>query len=193
MYFTSINKSIENLQRRFDISLVNVDEIRIRIQDDVRMIISESTLWDGNYKKVTSKLSAKTAELEGEKAIESLIKGPAWLASDGSYFVFTKDGYTMENENHTDKGRFMLNTVSETKLMQFRSDTNVKFFNGYYSAAFAKITKTQTDRRGRVKEFTIDDTDTIILQPVIVSPDGFFVSEADPLTLKRTELKKAEE
>ena len=193
MYFTSINKSIENLQRRFDISLVNVDEIRIRIQDDVRMIISESTLWDGNYKKVTSKLSAKTAEPEGEKAIESLIKGPAWLASDGSYFVFTKDGYAMENENHTDKGRFMLNTVSETKLMQFRSDTNVKFFNGYYSAAFAKITKTQTDRRGRVKEFTVDDTDTIILQPVIVSPDGFFASEADPLTLKRTELKKTEE
>ncbi len=193
MYFTSINKSIENLQRRFDISLVNVDEIRIRIQDDVRMIISESTLWDGNYKKVTSKVAAKKTDAENENVIKSLEKGPAWQTLDGNYLIFTKDEYSVENENFTDNGRFVLNTISETQLMQFRSNTNVRFFNGYYSANFAKVKKTETDRRGRTKEFIVDDTDTIILQPVIVSPDGFFASEAQGITLKRTELKKTDE
>ena len=55
IYFSAVNKSIENLQRRFDISLISTDEIRIKLQDDVRMLINESTQWDGNYKKFTSK------------------------------------------------------------------------------------------------------------------------------------------
>lgn len=193
MYFTSINQSIENLQRRFDISLVNVDEIRIRIQDDVRMIISESTLWDGNYKKVSAKLNQKSVAGESEKALKRLVEGPAWTSSDEKYFVFANDEYLVESENFSDKGRFVLNSISDTKLMQFRSDTAVKFFNGYYSASFGKIKKTERNKRGKTTEVVVDDNDTIILQSVDVTPNGFFQNEVLPLTLKKTELKKTEE
>ncbi len=192
MYFSSINKSIENLQRRFDISLVNVDEIRIRIQDDVRMIIGESTLWDGNYKKLTAKITPEKSDNESVKALDTLVKGPAWLSGDQSYFVFTQDSYKVEGEGFSDAGRFMVSTVSETKLLQFRSDTDTKYLNGWYIAGYGKIKKTETDRRGKTKDITLDDKETIVLHSVIVRPDGFFQTESQPVVLKKTALKKVE-
>ena len=193
MYFSSVNKSIENLQRRFDISLVSIDEIRIRIQDDVRMIIGESTLWDGNYKKLVTKNAFTAGKSKSKACVDALIKGPAWESSDGAYFVFKDNDYFVEGENFSDNGRFMLNEISNSTLLQFRSSTGVKYFSGYYSAEYAKITRKETDRRGRVKETVIDDTDTILLQSVIVSPDGFFATETQPLALHKTALRKTDE
>lgn len=192
MYFSSVNKSIENLQRRFDISLVNIDEIRIRIQDDVRMIIGESSLWDGNYKKISTKLVSKDQEAQSKTVIDALIASPAWLSMNQTYYVFTDSTYTAQGDGISDSGRFMRNTVSGVQLLQFRSDAQTKVFEGYYLLSFGKITKTQTDRHGKVKEITLDDKDTILMQPVVVRPDGFFQTEAQPYTLKKTALRKTD-
>ena len=145
------------------------------------------------YKKVSTKLNQKTVAGESEKALKRLVEGPAWTASDGKYFVFANDVYIVESEKFTDKGRFVLNSISDTKLMQFRSDTDIKFFNGYYSASFGKIKKTERNKRGKTTEFVVDDNDTVILQSVDITPNGFFQNEVLPLTLKKTELKKTEE
>lgn len=188
IYFSAVNQSIENLQRRFDISLVSIDEIRIRIQDDVRMIIGESTLWDGNYKKLASKIVAKADTAPLSKVIERLEqKDIAWIAGDGKYFVFENGAYTVQGDDFADSGLYMINTVSGEQLLQFRSGTEAKFFAGYYSAAFDKVVTRQTDRRGRTTETVSDDTDTILLQPVVASPTGFFQAETQPLVLKRTD------
>lgn len=193
MYFSSVNKSIENLQRRFDISLVNIDEIRIRIQDDVRMIIGESTLWDGSYKKVSSKTMTKSTASKSRECIERLINGSVWTTTDENIFTFTEDTYSVEGESYSDRGRFVTNVVSGAELLQFRSDTSSGFFKGYYSVAFGKMTKTEKDRKGRITEKTVDDRDTIILQAVIVSPDGYFQTESQPVVLKKVEQKKGSE
>ncbi len=196
IYFSSVNKSIENLQRRFDISLVNVDEIRVRIQDDVRMIIGENTLWDGNYKKLSEKSVDKvlgSVTLQGENAIKRLVEGQAWLSGDLSYIVFTKDGYSVDGEKIKDKGRFLVNKISSSNVLQFKSETSSKYFNGYYSISFAKITKTQTLRNGKLNEILVDDTDTLILQPVVVNPSGFFPTETQPIILKKTQVRKTDE
>lgn len=196
MYFSSVNKSIENLQRRFDISLVGVDEIRIRIQDDVRMIIGENTLWDGNYKKLSEKSISKilgATSLEGENAIKRLLEGPAWLSGDLSYIVFSEDGYLVEGDGMSDRGRFLVNTISSSNILQFRSETPSKYFNGYYSISFATVKKTENLRGSKVREVTVDDKDTLILQPIVVSPNGFFHAESQPLVLKKTALRKTDE
>ena len=193
MYFSSVNKSIENLQRRFDISLVNVDEIRVRIQDDVRMIIGESTLWDGTYKKVSLKNLQQKKTSESADCIDRLVKGPAWVTSDGSYFIFTADSYSVEGDGFADKGRFMKNVVSGETLIQFRSDTPVKYFTGYYIVNYGKIVKKENSRSGKVVSKTVTDTDTLLVHPVVVSPDGFFQTEAQPVVLRKTELRKTDE
>ena len=190
IYFSSVNKSIGNLQRRFDISLVNVDEIRIRIQDDVRMIIGESTLWDGNYKKLSTKKPADEIQDSSKDVIDSLAKGPAWTSSDEKYFIFTDKEYSIESEDFNEKGIFVAVNVESKNLMQFRSNSQTKFFDGYFEPSFLKVTKRTTDKRGRVKEEIVDDTDTIVLQQVIVSPKSYFATESKPLILKRTQLKK---
>lgn len=188
IYFSAVNQSIENLQRRFDISLINIDEIRIRIQDDVRMIIGESTLWDGNYKKLPSKIASKNEAAPLSRVIERLEqKDIAWIAGDGNYFVFENGAYTVQGDDFADNGLYMTNTVSGEQLLQFRSGTETKFFTGYYSASFDKIVTRQTDRRGRTTETSSDDEDTILLQPVVASPTGFFQAETQPLVLKKTE------
>ena len=138
-------------------------------------------------------MAKKTVQGESEKAVKKLTEGPAWSSADGKYFVFSDGSYLMESEDLSDTGRFVLNSISGSVLLQFRSDTKVNFFSGYYAASFGKIKKTEKNKRGKITEYTVDDTDTVILQAVNVSPDGFFQSETKPLTLKKTELKKTEE
>lgn len=193
IYFSSVNQSVENLQRRFDVSLVNIDEIRVRIQDDVRMVISESSLWDGNYKKMTSKIVEKKEKTYSSECINSLIQGPAWTSSDGTYFVFKDGTFIAEGENLNDSGMYITNIISGTSVLQFRNNNETVYFSGYYIPSFNKVTKTKTDKRGRQTSSVIDDKDTILLQSIVVSPDGFFQTESRPIILHRAELKKTEE
>ena len=53
IYLTAVNADIMNLHRRFDIALVNVDEIKVTLRDEVNLLIKENTLWDGQYKKMS--------------------------------------------------------------------------------------------------------------------------------------------
>ncbi|MCR5724918.1 MAG: pallilysin-related adhesin [Treponema sp.] len=184
MYFSSVNKSIENLQRRVDISLISVDEVRIRIQDDVRMIIGESTLWDGNYKKMSS-----VTKLKGSVAKDStqaFVEDSLWASEDGTRVRFTDSGYSTSASESADWGRFMRFTHSGLTFLQFRPDSTTPFFNGMYLPSYSKTMKTETSlvRGKRVSvEKEVDDVETVILHPVTVTPEGYFVKEASPITL----------
>jgi len=187
MYFSSVNKTIENLQRRFDISLINVDEIRIRISDDVRMIITEDNLWNGTYKKVVSKDSEKRAA--AGDVISELMKGPAWTTSDGTSVTFSQTGYFVENESFKDEGRYVAQKMSGKELLQFRSDNSSPFFHGFYESKFMTSETVKTVRNRPVTVIDVDKN-TVVLQGVIVTPTGFYQTESSPIVLRRTELKK---
>ena len=195
IYFSSVNKSIANLQRRFDIAPVSLDEIRMRVQDDVRMIIGESNLWDGNYKKMSPKSAAASSSFKtmspSALCVSVLVKGPAWQTSDGSCFVFKDNAFSAEDseERPLSQGRFAVNTISSADVIQFKTDSGHAVLNGWYLPAFASITKTVQDRRGNPVTQTEDDRDTLILQSVAVSPDGFFRTEDESIVLRKTELK----
>lgn len=190
MYFSSVNQSIENLQRRCDISLLGIDEIRLRIQDDVRMIISESNLWDGNYKKMSmSSVTAKAEKVKNSEIFEDLRKGPAWTGSDGSYIVFSKNTFTRQNGSESEFGQYNLFTISKNQLIQFRPTAENPYFSGAYSIAYEHRSNSSD---GKSSDDQTLDKNTILLQPVIVNPDGFYATESRPIVLKRTALKKAD-
>ncbi len=188
MYFSSVNKTIENLQRRFDISLVNIDEIRIRIQDDLRMVIGESNLWDGNYKKFTAD---KTSRKETSKSeiISELIKGPVWSTSDGTYVTFTQDNFHVEGNSIRDDGRFVSQEMSGSQILEFRSSGTEPYFKGFYEPKYHKTETTKTVKGKTVVQTEIDKN-TIILQNVIANADGFYQTETSPVILYRSEIKK---
>lgn len=183
MYFTAVNTSIENLQRRFDISLVGLDEIRIRLQDDVRMLINETNLWDGSYKKLATKATNQSAQDTGASRLAE-IAAARWKSADGFEVTFADGSYTAKNGAAEDAGRYMLLTISDTPILQFRTETKTPYFKETYAFDYQKVvTEETTGRRTRTK--VTDDKRTLILRHVVTSPDGFYQSEEKPLVLTR--------
>ncbi|MBR4598509.1 MAG: pallilysin-related adhesin [Treponema sp.] len=185
IYFSAVNKSIENLQRRFDISLVSVDEIKIKLQDDVRMLINESTLWDGNYKKFTSKEPKKEGPSKESAVIARLIEQGTWETPDETLLKFTETTYTATGKTSYDAGRFTTNEVTGSTLIQFRSVHELPYFKNSYLPSFQTSKKTERDSRGRVVEKEVADKDVIILHDVVLSPEGFYREATAPLVLKK--------
>ena len=70
IYITVINADITNLHRRFDIALVNTDEIKITLRDDVNLVIKDANLWDGQYKKMNLQSSFE-GSFDSERKEES--------------------------------------------------------------------------------------------------------------------------
>lgn len=169
IYFSSVNKSIENLQRRFDISLVSIDEIRIKIQDDVRMLIGEENLWDGSYRKVVKKQNSNVNRENISEYIEKLVKVVKWESSDGTKIEFSNNEYVVNGEHLQDKGRFTQIDIFEKTFIQFRSESGTQFFSGEY------LPTSTVDEKG----------ETISLQKFSVSPEGFYKEQSSPIVLKK--------
>lgn len=186
IYFTAVNNTIESLQRRFDISLVNVDEIRIKLQDDVRMLISESTLWDGNYKKLSAKAeqNQKKQETDEDKAISKLLSQSDWITNDNTILKFDDSSYKATEKEKIDEGKFTQIEIAGKTLLQFRSKNENPYFSGSYLPEFQKTTTSERDRRGRVTEKTTVDEDTIIFQKSSVNPEGFYLDRTSLIVLK---------
>ena len=188
IYFSAVNKTIESLQRRFDISLVSVDEVRIKLQDDVRMLISESTRWDGNYKKYTAKSDSKN-ENDEKKAISKLLSQSDWILNNDTVLKFSGSDYTAskkdDSSSEAEKGRFTEINISGKTLLQFRSESENPCFSGSYLLSFLSSVVSETDKRGRIHERSVVDEDTIIFQKASVNPEGFFRDRSSLLVLKK--------
>lgn len=195
IYFSAVNKTIESLQRRFDISLVNVDEIRIKLQDDVRMLISESTLWDGNYKKLDSRAGTeqKNSGNSEDKVVSKLLSQADWITDSGTVLKFADSSYSAAEKENLDEGKFTEIEISGSTLLQFKSKTEKPFFSGSYLPSFLKTTVSQKDSRGRTVEKTAEDEDTVILQKASVSPEGFYRDQTNLIVLKKYTPPKEDE
>lgn len=186
IYFSAVNNTIESLQRRFDISLVNVDEIRIKLQDDVRMLISESTLWDGNYKKLSAKAgqNQKKSQTEEDKVISKLLSQSDWITNDDTVLKFDENSYKATEKESLDEGKFTQIEIAGKTLLQFRSKNENSYFSGNYLPEFQKTTTAERDKRGRITEKTTVDEDTIIFQKSSVNPEGFYQDRSSLVVLK---------
>ena len=177
IYFSAVNKSIENLQRRFDISLVSTDEIKIKLQDDVRMLINESTQWDGNYKKFTAREPERADATPQAECIARLIEQENWEANDHTILKFSETNYVATGKTSYDSGRFTTNEITGSTLIQFRSAHELPFFKENYLPSF------QSEK----------DRDTILLNPVVISPEGFYKEQNAPVVLKKYTPPKEDE
>ncbi len=178
MYVTTTNLDIENLQRRIDISLKTVDEIHLRIQDDVRMIISESNVWDGDYKKSGSAILSDYNEKHSEKKISNNLNVieqiGRWKLSDGRFVDFSNGRYTVSGENTVSQGSYTTLTSSSVEYIQFRKITGEKIFDGTYLCVYSKASS-ESDR------------DIVSFQEYRVNPNGFQPAETRPITLTKSE------
>ena len=132
VYISASNKSISNLVRYFDIALVSVDEIRVRVRDDVRMIIGTDTLWDGVYKKTSQKMSSVQSKTTATNIIKIMEEGAGkWNFQDNSV-VFTDGVFSLSNKDKKESGVYTHTTLFNTDLIQFRADQENCKLNGFY-------------------------------------------------------------
>ncbi|MCR5290227.1 MAG: pallilysin-related adhesin [Treponema sp.] len=184
MTISAENASMGNLHRRFYISLLDMDEITIRLQEDLGMTIDESNLWNGSYKRMkeTSTFVTDTEKYSINDYIGTLTKESNWTTADGSSVDFSGFSYTVSGDTATDNGKFVGIDIGTHAIITFRSTAVRPYFSPNYELAYEKIEKINQKTK---KVETVDNKDRIIMTPVVITPQGCQPSEDHQITLSR--------
>ena len=187
IYLTAVNADIMNLHRRFDIALVNTDEIKITLRDDINLVISENTLWDGNYKKMSLQGTFEDAAEKTEEDIylRELKAAGAWTTADSAVSVSFGD-YTFKAKTEVleETGVYSVCKIGTYDVIMFRSDFENSLFGETYSMSFGTKTVTETVKRKTVEK-VVTDYDTITFTPVKITSTDCFAAEGKSYTFAR--------
>jgi hypothetical protein len=187
VYITAINAAVANLQRQIDLNLTGLGELSLRIQDDVRLNISESSLWDGSYRKVTEVAASEGATASASKqraAFESLarvlLEKPAWKVPDGSLLHFgpAPSVITLDLPDGTTlRGRYALQSHPAGTILELRFDdpATATALSGTFSIEPASQNTRPPDDIG---------SPVLELQPVTLRPGTFTAKNTAPLRLE---------
>lgn len=170
IYIFTTNTDISNLHRRIDVSLVNIDEIRLIIRDDVNLNIDADNAWDGYYKKqeISAFTTASTEETMIERIRKELEKGPAWTNTDGSEtLTFEGNVYKLTSDSQNDEGLYTTLSSGNANIIQLKSFYDLSPVAGNYIVSFGTKTVTKSG-----KERKVEDTDTIVLVPCVINGNG---------------------
>ena len=191
IYLTAVNADIMNLHRRFDIALVNTDEIKITLRDDINLIINENTQWDGNYKKMSLQDTFGDFAATEEKNIyrKELTKGDAWSTADTTITLnFANYTYTLLNGGLTETGIYSIEKIGSYNVIQFRADTEGSILSETYSMEFGTKVITETVKKKTVEK-VVTDYDTITITPVKLTSTDCFAIEGKSYILTREHLQ----
>jgi len=122
--FYAHNTSIPSIKRRIDISMVNIDEINIRVIDDVaRLKIETTSSWDGLYRKMSNITYNEKHTLQQISEIKKILSenGTLWKTADGHTLSFSDSLYTFEYNDRIEKGKYTLFTIQDTLIMQWKN------------------------------------------------------------------------
>ncbi|MCR5387088.1 MAG: pallilysin-related adhesin [Treponema sp.] len=187
IYLTAVNADIMNLHRRFDIALVNTDEIKITLRDNINMVISENTQWDGNYKKMTLQetFGGDSVVEEDGLYMKELQKGDNWTTADTTVSLkFDEYKYTLINGGLTETGVYSIEKIGSYNVIQFRSDTEGSILSENYSMEFGTKVITETVKRKTVEK-VVADYDSITFTPVKLTSTDCFAIEGRAYILTR--------
>ena len=165
------NSSISSIKRRIEIDVRNVDEIQVKVIENIASLkITTSSNWDGIYKKKKNVFTQTSVEeplsyLE-LKAIFSN-STITWINENG--FLRTNDSsYILKQDEKEENGLFNLMIVDDKNIMQTKSETNKKSFY------IVEILKKQNEEEN-VEELSIK------LTPINLMFSKIEVTNATPL------------
>ena len=187
IYLTAVNADIMNLHRRFDIALVNTDEIKITLRDDINLIINENTQWDGNYKKMSLQdtFGESSATIEKSVFLKELQKSNSWKTADSALAISFGDfTYSLLNGGLTENGVYSVDKIGSFNVIQFRSDSDTSILAETYSMEFGTKVITETIKRKTVEK-VVTDYDNITFTPVKLTSTDCFAIEGRSYVLSR--------
>ena len=132
LFFTTNNKSIPNIVRRVELEIKGLDEIQVRVIEDVlRIKFGTASLWNGNYKKNTNLLLNNTSQKENnaEKAKKLISKSSnQWKSANNTLLDLSENSYTIQQSEDIEKGYFNILEINEKVIIQIKSETETNKF-----------------------------------------------------------------
>ncbi len=173
MTITTKNTSTAAISRRFDTTLTDIEEIRVKITDEVYMDISEESLWDGLYRKQPVLKESAVQHIGDSEMMAALQTSlEKWRTHDGTLLTINGTTWMAEKSGIVTSGVFILNHINDELIVEFRSEkgTANPRFNGYYRLA------TADDGNSETEELT--------LQAVSITMNGI-TTQGETLRLER--------
>ncbi|MEL3906973.1 MAG: pallilysin-related adhesin [Treponema sp.] len=131
IYFSTKNTSISSIHRRIDIELTGVDEITVRVIEDVaRLKIGASSNWDGMYRKISNNIRTvqKTTVLEDTKKTLSG-NDKIWVSTEGYTLKLSDTMYHFIQDGTDDSGWYTILHIKNKIILQCKSkDKKERFF-----------------------------------------------------------------
>ncbi|UTC62163.1 pallilysin-related adhesin [Treponema sp. OMZ 787] len=132
LFFTTNNKSIPNIIRRVEIEIKGLDEIQVRVIEDVlRIKFGTASLWNGNYKKNTNLLLNNTAQRENnaEKTKKNLSKSSnQWKSINNTFLELSGNLYMFTRSEDIEKGYFNLLEINDKIIIQMKPEKGTNKF-----------------------------------------------------------------
>ncbi len=174
IHITSMSKSINNLIRQFNITLNGLDEIKLRVNDDVKMYIKEETLWDGTYRKISLKASSYKQQTDSRLLNKIESESQIWTTPDNMSVTIKKSQFFITNDERNSSGIITETMINNETLLEFRTLKGESMLKGHYKP---ELEMTDTD----------DSTkETLLLYPVNISIKGFSLTGEAPVRFERT-------
>ena len=187
IYLTTVNSSIMTLHREFDITLTNIDEIKLTIRDYINLLIKENNAWDGQYKKLSlqSSFSTDSEQKKENEFITDLKNAQRWVTNDELISIAFKDyTYSFSNMDLSEEGIYSFMKIGDYNVLQFRSNSDNSFLQQNYALSYGTKTITETVKRKKIEKI-VQDKDTLIFTPVRITPTDCFATEGASFTFTR--------
>jgi len=123
-YLTTRNRSIPSIQRMIDIELTGIDEIRLKVLEDVKLKIGVASNWDGVYRKKGSVPLSRTDTEQISDTLTRILDSSAkdWTAPDGQVFRTSGRTYSLVRSPDVENGQLAVLTVQGKPVVQLRPD-----------------------------------------------------------------------
>jgi hypothetical protein len=186
IYLYTVNSDITNLQRRFDILLTSIDEIKITLYDSIGLVITQSSLWDGQYKKMNLQSSIEENDTEEKnRFLVQLESDDVWTSDDGNYSIsFADMRYDFVSETERERGLYSMMKIGSYDVLQLRSTSYSSVLNMTYALEFGTKVITETVKKQTVEK-VVTDYDTIIFTPVKITPTDCFATDGRVYTFTK--------
>lgn len=131
IYLTTRNSSISSIRRLIDIELTGIDEIRMKVVEDVKLKITVASSWDGIYRKRADGRAGTQGTATPIPA--GLFQTPldSWTAEDGSILKTLRHRYVLVRGATEETGSWAFLTAGNEPVVQMKADGEQKKSNFY--------------------------------------------------------------
>lgn len=150
VYLTTRNKSISSIRRLIDVELSATDEIRIKVQEDVKLKIGVASDWDGVYRKMSSPQgAARTGKVSTQNIRERIDSAPLWKTTDGLTLSLNQAGYSLTGPAQSERGAWALLEVQDAPVLQLKTQGgDIRFYRILLTSAGFSIEQVTVSMQG---------------------------------------------